>query len=235
MSNLTTIYFQLKNLLTEPAYILDLTANQNSQTRNSECAYGGERITIGIAKPGDPQKFITGVDISLTPYIPRQDLGENKYFDPIKLEEDFVESETGLTLMVTVIPEYSYLIKGSFKTRFGSLTPSESISSSGEFERMMDKVGCNIKYDFYFQNKTPVAASPSDNLDSSIDCARECYKSADCVDGWSYQIATGKCLFYDDIPIETLQPTHKLHEYEYTIGWASGLKSCTEPGGLHSL
>ena len=112
MSNLTTIYFQLKNLLTEPAYILDLTANQNSQTRNSECAYGGERITIGIAKPGDPQKFITGVDLSLTPYIPRQDLGENKYFDPIKLEEDFVEEQVGEKVNLDGLPFGDHLSKG---------------------------------------------------------------------------------------------------------------------------
>ena len=201
--------------MTNHAYILDLTDKVNSLTRNSECAYGGERITIGIANPGDPEKLITGVDISVTPYIPRQDLGENKYFDPITIEEDF-DTTTGhpLDLSVTVIPEYSYLIRGSFKTRFGSLTPSESISSAGEFERMMDKVGCNIKNDFYFQNNTPVTPSPP-HQDSSIDCARACYNSSHCIDGWSYQIATGKCQFYDDIPIETLQPSHKLHEYEY--------------------
>ena len=135
----------------------------------------------------------------------------------------------GINLTINVHPEYSYKISGSFNTEFGRLTPSKDLSIPGEFEGMMKEVGCYIKDSYIHENGTKSLQSNS-TITSSIDCAWACHSSSDCKEGWSYQQATKKCLFHDFVEIKNLQPGSSLLPHEHTIGWATGLKSCSSQG-----
>merc|ERR550517_273376 len=79
---------------------------------------------------------------------------------------------------------------------------------------------------------------------SSIDCANACSYAAAvqdaedsqmrvpsrlCSEGWSYQIATKRCYFLNQVNVTILQPNSHLMEKDMTIGWATGLRSCSEP------
>ena len=104
-------------------------------------------------------------------------------------------------------------------------------------------LGCYVKNDFFFKEKS---GEPTPYMDSSsitwtdgaptsaITCATACYKSGLCTQGWSYQQATARCLFVAaDIGtehIDKLQPTGHIMDTERTVGWATGLKACTETG-----
>ena len=223
--------------MTEEKYILNLRGNGNDVSRNSNCSFktGGDKITFFITNPYDEDNFIDGVEILLVPYVPNQFLGESKVFEKIKIQEDFRnhKNSSGIQITIPVEPEYSYQIFGSYTTRFGRLTPSESISIEGEFEDMMMKVGCYIRNDFVFSKQTE--NSVVNTVQSSIDCALSCYNEPTCTSGWSYQIATKRCFFYakdQEFNDQKLQPSTHLLYSEYTIGWATGLKSCSAAGLL---
>ena len=136
-------------------------------------------------------------------------------------------ADSQLIVNVPVNPEYSYLIAASYKTKYGKLRPSENVGELGEFEHMMDRVGCQIRNNIYFKDKTP---SQVKKVSSSLKCAEECFDDdVKCTDAWSYQIATKICHFYNnlaDSDIAKLQPNSQIQQTDRTIGWASGLKSC---------
>ena len=80
--------------------------------------------------------------------------GQKQYFDQIRIERKFEEfkNHQQMTLKIPVVPEYSYLISGSFVAEFGILTPGENLTSQGEIERLTRNLGCFIKYDFVFRD-----------------------------------------------------------------------------------
>ena len=94
---------------------------------------GGNEITVKIIN--HPDELITGVKITLFPYIPDQDLGNEQIFDSIVKEETF-EGEP-LETKITVNPALSYRISVSYSTKYGYLNPSENVTSQGELEIMM--------------------------------------------------------------------------------------------------
>ena len=98
----------------------------------------------------------------------------------------------------------------------------------GEFGRMMKKSGCYIRNDFYFQNDT---AKNGIFLKSAIECANKCHDS-DCEFGWRYQLATKKCVFMQNVTLSKLKPDMEFSTNYQTIGWASGYKSCSQPGKI---
>ena len=91
-------------------------------------------------------QLITGVKIVLYPYIPEQDLGKEQTFQTIVKEKTF-DGEPSVTEL-SVNPAFSYRISVSYSTKYGYLSPSENVTSQGEFERMMlthlGKVSCNL-------------------------------------------------------------------------------------------
>ena len=217
-------------MLTEPKYLLDLESEQNSISRNSACQTGGKKLEIFLTNPRD--EFIIGVDLTLTPYLPNQSFGKRQFLKQIRIQEDFEKFAAlpGMNLTIPVIPEYSYLISASFRAEFGSLTPSMNTSIPGEFESLMKKVGCSVKNNFYFKDKTKWEF---ENLtDSLIACASACFNNDSCIDAWSYEYATRKCFFYGKLSIIKLQPASSLLDVEQTLGWATGLKSCSEEGKI---
>ena len=96
---------------------------------------------------------------------------------------------------------------------------------------METHVGCFIQNDFYFKEE-PLMTSSIES--SSIRCATSCYEDENCSQGWSYQQATGRCLFLpENITTERiglLQPNSLILETDRTVGWATGLKTCFETG-----
>ena len=88
------------------------------------------------------------------------------------------------------IPEYSYNLSISYNCQFGSLPGSKNITSKGEIERMINKVGCYARNDFYFMNDTGTRRT---FVGSAIECAELCHKDHLCQLGWRYQISTKKC------------------------------------------
>ena len=186
---------------------MNLRENGNNITRNSSCIYGGDRITFFISNQPKEEKeknnleFITGVNIELTPFIPKQILGKTRYFKKIQIEENFddlMKSDSkGVKITIPVVPEYSYSITGSYTTRFGKLAPSSQFIIEGEFENMMKKVGCYIRDDFVFPSRGD-AVDEVRNISSSIECAKECHHNSTCKNGWSYQIATKDCFLYKE-------------------------------------
>ena len=155
--------------------------------------------------------------------------GKEEFFPEIKITEEFKTfgDRPGISLKVPVVPEYSYIITGSFVTPFGRLSPSPELRIPGEFENMMKDVGCFVRNEYIPPKKS--STSPQ-KYNSSIDCAQACYDDENCGEGWSFQIATKKCFFQAEVEIEKLQPGSSLMESERKIGWATGLKSCSTPG-----
>ena len=94
----------------------------------------------------------------------------------------------------------------------------------------MKKVGCFIRNDYV--PGTEIEKVVGGRQDSLINCAQSCFKNNTCGDGWSYQLATQMCYFYKlgTLEIEKLQPNTHILDNELTIGWATGLKSCSEAG-----
>ena len=123
-----------------------------------------------VTNPRD--QFIIGIKVTLIPFIPDQDLGNTQYLDGLEFYQDFDPYESGIEVSYSVVPEYSYNVSVAFNTEYGTLNPSDNVTSKGEFERMMDEVGCYIMNDFYFKN----SAENEDNSrissqNTSIDCA----------------------------------------------------------------
>merc|ERR550517_1640498 len=95
---------------------------------------------------------------------------------------------------------------------------------------MMTKhVGCYIQNDFFFKTNTPVKTEV--DVESALICATKCKNAKECDEGWSFQQATGKCLFIgqdENLKIDVLQPNSHIQETDRTVGWATGLKACYE-------
>ena len=91
---------------------------------------------------------------------------------------------------------------------------------------MEKNVGCYIKNDFKFSD-LPVhhAFTPT----SAIRCAQHCFNS-NSSEGWSYEIATKRCIFYNEIDTEKLRPKVALSASNTSIGWITGFKSCNRSG-----
>ena len=216
-------------MLTESKYILDFNQNENKISRNADCLSGGNNLEIFISNLRDD--VIVGVDLLLVPYVPHQFYGEPELLKPLRFFEDFenFQNSPGIELQLNVVPEYSYLISGSFRTKFGSLTPSKNVSVAGEFENMMKKVGCSIKNNYHFANQT----KNTTEVESMVKCASDCHKNPGCQDAWSYELSSKRChLYLGKLNIQKLQPRSEILEVERTFGWATGLKSCSEQGDL---
>ena len=97
----------------------------------------------------------------------------------------------------------------------------------------MKKVGCFIRNEYVPDNVTSIEGVRQDSL---ISCAQSCFKNDTCGDGWSYQLSTHMCHFYalGTLDIVKLQPNTHILDNELTIGWATGLKSCSEAGKKYS-
>ena len=170
----------------------------------------------------------------MKPYIPDQNQGKSQEFPEKHFHYEFDELKFGegeINITIPVIPEYSYNIYGYFKADFGRLRPSEEISLPGEFENLMKKVGCFVRNE-YKMNETEISEPKiyQPNSTSLVDCATSCHSSDDCKEGWTYQIATKQCFFHSEVVIAKLQPGSSILPHEHTIGWATGLKSCSSVG-----
>ena len=132
------LLFQLVKLLTANEYRVKLQeeedGTENRFHRNSGCYSGGDQVTVTINKHAD--ELITGVKIIFYPYIPDQDLGKEQTFNPIVREKKF-DSRTEIVTQISVNPAVSYRISVAYSTQYGYLSPSENVTSPGEFERMM--------------------------------------------------------------------------------------------------
>ena len=136
---------------------------------------------------------------------------------------------SGISINISVIPEFSYSVKASLKTYYGKLTPSNNLIVPGEFETMMKSVGCYIRNDYTTQTNRKQLHGI---LSSSIDCALACLNNGECREGWSYLIGTKECFFLNELDHSILQPGALLLESDYRIGWATGRKSCKLPGNI---
>ena len=198
--------------------------NGNTYTRNSNCTFGGDLLTFSIKKPGN--SFIIGISLQIFSYIPDQNLGENQNFETIIVNKDF-KTLNEVTITIKAVPEYSYTISGSYTTDFGTLSPSRNHSSPGEFERLLQGVGCYIRSDHHPSPQHPAVFL--DQAMSAISCADQCHTSSECPHGWAYQVATRRCQFLaEDVDTASIRPNYQLEENEATLGWASGLKSCSK-------
>ena len=157
--------------------------NGNTFTRNSNCTFGGDLLTFSIKKPGNI--FIIGISLQIFPYIPDQNLGENQNFETIIVNKDF-KTLNEVTITIKAVPEYSYTISGSYTTDFGTLSPSRNHSSPGEFERLLQGVGCYIRSDHHPSPQPPAVFL--DQAMSAISCADQCHTSSECHHGWAYQV-----------------------------------------------
>ena len=217
------------DLLTKEKYILDLqNNNKNNISRNSKNDFGGDRLNVFINNPREEENGIIGVELVLQPYIPDQRQGKAQLLQKKVVREEFknYESLDGILAKLPVVPEYSYIVTGSFFTKIGRLTSSPEVIVPGEFENMMKKVGCYVRNEYIPKDLSTTFYK----FNSSIQCADHCYNNQSCEEGWSYQISTKKCFFNDDVEIELLQPGSSMQENERKIGWATGLKSCKIPG-----
>ena len=114
--------------------------------RNSDSFSGGDEITVEIQNPD--KQFVSGVKITLFPFIPDQGFGKDQVFNPIVKEKHFDTRNSTIPILseIPVNPAFSYRISVSYSTKYGYLSPSENVTSPGEFQKMMEKhVGCYIK------------------------------------------------------------------------------------------
>ena len=90
---------------------------ENHVSRNYDCSFGGDRLTIYVKNPRDPHHFITGIKVTLIPYVPNQDLKRTQYYEKLKYTETFVPSKEGINVTYQdLVPEYSYLVSVAFNT-----------------------------------------------------------------------------------------------------------------------
>ena len=96
---------------------LNLETGDNYVSRNSNCNFGGDNLTIFVTNPREESGFIIGIRITLIPHIPNQDLGKTQFFDKIELYELFDHvKERGIKVTYPVVPEYSYKVSVAFNT-----------------------------------------------------------------------------------------------------------------------
>ena len=85
---------------------------------------------------------------------------------------------------------------------------------------MMKHVGCYIRNDFYFKKNQPVKVE--DEVESAIACATNCKKDQNCKEGWSFQQATGRCIYIGqdkNLNVDILQPGSHIQETNKTVGF----------------
>ena len=204
----------------------------NLLSRNSSCDFGGDTIKVSIKRPGHFSDLITSVQLIFFPYIPNQlTRNEPLYFENITLVKSF--NETGFVdFSISVIPEYSYKVSGAYHSPVGSLHQSRNITLQGETERMMNKIGCYIRNDFYFIKDNATADNAFFDKKSEIHCAESCHKAPECTFGWRYQLASKLCIFMHNVIISDLKPEMPVLKNARMLGLASGLKACSEPGNV---
>ena len=76
-------------------------------------------------------------------------MGHSEMFDNFTIQKYF-NGDDKISGTIPVIPEFSYHVSGFFTTDFGDLRPSKNISFPGEYERMMEMVGCYIRQSLIF-------------------------------------------------------------------------------------
>ena len=110
---------------------------------------------------------------------------------------------------------------------------------------MMKTIGCYIRYDFSLQSAKVNHTDPvfdENRAKSAEDCANKCIVESEasaesettselpnpsnCIDGWSYQIATGRCLLFSSANTTLLNPNRIMMGSQKTIGWISGTDMC---------
>ena len=189
-------------------------------------------LSLVLKRDETMSQYISGVSVILIPFIPDQSSGQTEYFDKIEMTGRF-NQEGELNLDIDISPEFSYLVSGSYESRFGRLKSSRNTSLSGEIERMMKKVGCFIINNQWFE-KDEANSVTFEN--SAIDCAESCSRNQDsCHLGWSYQMGTRKCLFMRNVTEQDFKPNMNTTKTEFNVGWISGHKSCSEPGDLINI
>ena len=211
-------------MVSNRSHFIDFKQSGNNLFRNLNCTFGGDKIKIQIKNPRIAH--IVGIKIHIYPYVPKQLNEEAQVFKNTTLTEDFMD-QPEIIIKLDVIPEYSYNLSVSFNCQFGSLPGSKNITSKGEIERMINKVGCYARNDFYFMNDTGTQRT---FVGSSIECAQLCHTNSSCQLGWRYQISTKKCYFIENVTISVLKPDMDTIKRDDTKGWISGLKSCFTSG-----
>ena len=103
----------------------------------------------------------------------------------------------------------------------------------GHVESMMKKSGCYIRYelnldDQKINNFAPNPITPINSTKSLGDCAHSCFNNSQCVDGWSFQITTGKCLTFKTANTTLLKPASMMAPKQESIGWISGTEMCDQ-------
>ena len=90
-------------------------------------------------------------------------------------------------------------------------------------------IGCYIRYDYSLEDvliNNATAVNVSFNAPNIVCCAEECLRNNFCEKGWSYQIATKRCLMFKTANTTMVQPGSILNSLFNNLGWVSGLKSC---------
>ena len=107
-------------------------------------------MNVFINNPREEENGIIGVELVLQPYIPDQRQGKAQLLQKKVVREEFknYESLNGILAKIPVVPEYSYIVTGSFFTKIGRLTSSPEVIVPGEFENMMKKVGCYVRNEY---------------------------------------------------------------------------------------
>ena len=124
-------------MLTEDIFKINFLNGESNITRNSNCTFGGDVISIFVNNPREKvlSKDVTGVEFKIVPHVPGQDLGGDEVEQPemTKIEkfEDF-DLVDGIYLTIQVVPEYSYRITASYITEMGRLSPSDELNFPGD-------------------------------------------------------------------------------------------------------
>ena len=98
---------------------------------------------------------------------------------------------------------------------------------------MMQKVGCYVKNEFMLKNSSSKFIG---KVKSVLQCAKLCFDSDDCKEGWKFQYGANKCFFYGNL--EKLDQKEYLKfksmsmilPQDHETGWVSGYKSCLPKG-----
>jgi len=177
------------------------------------------------------KQFILGVIVKVTSYVPNQN-NRNLYIESKSVKIPCIGSPDCSNfdfLNLTVSSEFSYNVSMAYYTKFGNLKESKNVTLVGSLEELMKSVGCYIRYDYSLEgvkldNNPPIFVSF--NAPSVVCCAEECLRNDSCVKGWSYQIATKRCLMFKTANVTMVQPGSILNSLFNNLGWVSGLKSC---------
>ena len=94
----------------------------------------------------------------------------------------------------------------------------------------MEDAGCYVRYDYNLndvkinnQNASILNDFKSQNLES---CANFCFDDDKCKSGWSYQIATRRCIAFETANMTAVKSGSILNAIYNHNGWISGGKPC---------